>query len=140
MAGWAERKQRALARVHRTFERPAVYLTHAAGTPIPVNVRIHRKQIVDSLPQVDDWSNGAEAMTLADRIIFDRNEVGNVLPNSYVIYRPPSRPVEGYITGPTKPEREGYVWVEVTPISQDDLDALVEQLDTSDPVWRGTLI
>ena len=102
MAGWAERKQRALARVHRTFERPAVYLTHAAGTPIPVNVRIHRKQIVDSLPQVDDWSNGAEAMTLADRIIFDRNEVGNVLPNSYVIYRPPCRPVEGYITGPTK--------------------------------------
>lgn len=116
-----------------------MYLTHAAGSPIPVNVRIHRKQVVDSLPQVDDWSQGAEALTLTDRIIFDQNEVPKVHQRSYVIYKPPGRPVEGYLTGPSKPEREGYIWVEVTPLSDEDMDELLVELDPEDPVWEGTL-
>lgn len=137
MAGHAERKQRALARVHTTFERPAVYLTHAAGLPVTVNVRIHRKQVIENL---DGFTDAAAMLNLTDRIIFNQCEVAKVLHNAYVIYKPPGRPVEGYLTGPSKPEREGYIWVEVSPLSEDDLSAFVAQIDTSDPVWEGILI
>lgn len=112
-------------------------MTHAAGLPVLVNVRIHRKQIVEN---VDAFTDAAAVLNLTDRIIFSQCEVPKVLHNAYVIYKPPGRPVEGYITGPSKPEREGFIWVEVSPLSEEDLAAFIAQIDTSDPLWEGILI
>lgn len=104
-----------------------------------MNVRIHRKQIVAAHDEDGDFTAAASLLTLADRIIFDTREVPQVYGRAYVFYRPPGRPLEGYITGASKPEREGYIWVEVTPLSSEDLDELIAQVDTSHPAWEGTL-
>jgi hypothetical protein len=46
---------------------------------------------------------------------------------------------EAYFTGPSKPERETYIWVEVSEVAQTELTALIVDLDLSDPVWIGVL-
>lgn len=132
MAGWREKKRKALGDVHRSFEIPAVYLTHAAGSPIRVSVRLHLKQI-QSAKEGADWSNSASMLDLTSRVIFSREEIGQVLPHSFVIFGND----EAYLTGPSKPEREGYLWVEVTDVSQDDLATLIASLDLTDPAYAG---
>ena len=135
MAGWREQKRKALGDIHETFEIPAVYLTHAAGTPVRVNVRLHKAQVV-AQNQVDDFSHGASMLDLTNRIIFQQTtDLPNVLNNAYVIFGNS----EAYRTGPSKPERETYLWVEVSEVSQADLTTLLASVDTSDPVWEGII-
>ena len=97
MAGWREQKRAALGDIHRQFEIPAVYLTHAAGIPVRVNVRLHIAPVA-SQNQVDDWSNGATMLDMTNRIVFRESECATVLNNAYVIFGNS----EAYLTGPTK--------------------------------------
>lgn len=134
MAGWREQKRKALADIHETFEIPAVYLTHAAGTPVRVNVRLHQRQIVDE-QLLDDWAAAGKFLDMTNRIIFRKSEVPSVASRSYVIFGNS----EAYITGASKPEREGYIWVEVSEVSQADLSALLAPIDTTGKLWEGIL-
>lgn len=136
MAGWREKKRAMLGDVHKHFEIPAVYLTHATGTPIAVTVRVHRKPIVER-PQFE--TDAAAMLDTADRIIFQKTQLPNspegVLSRAYVILSSD----EAYFTGPSKPEREAYIWVEVSEVAQTELTALIADLDLSDPAWIGVL-
>lgn len=135
MAGWREQKRAALADIHETFELSAVYLTHAAGNPVRVNVRLHKAQVV-AKNQVDDFTHGAAMLDLTNRIIFQQSgALSKVVNNAYVIFSNS----EAYRTGPSKPERETYLWVEVSEVSQADITALLAGIDTSGPVWEGII-
>lgn len=153
MAGWREKKRRMLADVHKHFEIPAVYLTHVTGTPVAVTVRLHRKQIVER-PPIGTSEEVAGMLDIHDRIVFQKSQLPvvpeGVLSKSYVIFGPE----EAYVTGPTMPEREGYIYCEVAETSQADLDALIAAIhDNEDafssafsvafgplpPVWNGIL-
>lgn len=127
---WRERKREHLLPVHQTFSIPAVYLTHAAGTPVPVNVRLHQRPAVIEAQGED----GAGQLTdIVDRVIFDISEVDPVMTNAYVIFSDS----EAYVTGPSRPEREGFVWVEVSTVSKTQVAALLSQVDTSGDEWKG---
>ena len=138
MAGWREKKRVMLGDVHRHFEIPAVYLTHAAGQPVAVTVRLHRKQIVER-PPIGGSDEVAGMFDIHDRIIFQQSQMPvvpeGVLKDAFVIFGPN----EAYRTGASKPERETYFWVEVSEVSQKALDALITQLDLTDPAWVGIL-
>lgn len=137
MGKWRDQKRKMLADVHQHFEVAAVYLTHAAGTPIPVKVRLHQKQIVEKLP--GDFSDGASMLDLHDRIVFEKQQLPavpeGVLKDAFVIFGPS----EAYRTGASKPEREGYIYCEVSAVSQVHLDALIGNLDLANPAYLGVL-
>lgn len=134
MAGWREQKRKSLGHIHGTFEVPAVYLTHAAGTPVRANVRLHIRPVVADV-QVEDWTNAGKMLDTADRIIFRESEVAKVLPKAYVVFGNS----EAYLTGPSKPKRDGFIWVEVSEVSKVDLSALLAATDTDHPAWEGIL-
>ncbi|MER9524089.1 hypothetical protein NKI96_10935 [Mesorhizobium sp. M0292] len=132
MAGWREQKRKSLGDIHETFEIPAVYLTHAAGTPVRVNVRLHKAQI-NQQNKDGDFGQAATLLDLTNRIIFPQTVVPKVFHNAYVIFGNS----EAYRTGPSKPEREGYLWAEVSEVSQADLTTFLGTIDTSGPIWEG---
>ena len=136
MAGWREKKRTMLSDVHNHFEISAVYLTHGTGTPIAVTVRVHRKPIV-ARPQFE--TDAAAMLDTADRIIFQKSQLpvvpDGVMSKAYVILSSS----EAYFTGPSKPERDAYIWVEVSEVAQTELTALIADLDLSDPAWIGVL-
>jgi len=140
MSNWRSIKRKALGQVHATFQVPAVYLTHAAGTPVSVNVRLHTRQITSD-QQVDDWTHAGVVLDMTNRIIFQKTELAAVLPKAFVVVGA----AEVYRTGPTKPEREGFIWCEVSELGTSEITALFDQLATadpdyaSDPVWQGVL-
>lgn len=134
MANWRDIKRKALGDIHRTFELPAVYLTHAAGVPVRVNVRLHQKHVV-SEQLLGELGNAAAMLDMTDRIIFKKSEVAAVLQKAYVIFGNN----EAYRTGPTRPERETYLWTEVSDVSQAELDGLLAQIDKSNPAYDGIL-
>lgn len=134
MAGWREKKRRALARIHKEFEHDAVYLTHAAGNAVAVKVRLHLKQIVGE-QQIDDWTSAGKMLDLHSRIIFKQSEVATPLPRTYVVFSP----TEAYIVGPSKPERETYVWCEVSECPAPELRALLNATDRENPAWGDLL-
>lgn len=137
MAGWREQKRKMLGDVHQHFEIPAVYLTHAAGVPVPVRVRLHQKPVVEKLP--GDFSDGAGIFELSDRIVFRKCQLPEVpegiLKDAFVIFSP----TEAYRTGPSKPEREEYIYCEVGKVLQADLDDLITEIDLYDPAYTGIL-
>ena len=136
MTGWRTTKKAALAVIHRTFQYPAVYLTHAEGTPVPVLVRRHAKHVAPK-QQVGDWADSSSTYDMATRIVFDLAELPAVLPRAFVILSA----TEAYRTGPTKPEREGYVFCEVTDVSQEELTLLLSSpsIDTDAVEWDAVL-
>lgn len=135
MAGWREQKRKSLADIHETFEIPAVYLTHAAGTPVRVTVRLHKAQVALQ-NQADDFRSGATVLDLTNRIVFQQTQLPKVLNNSYVIFGNS----EAYRTGPSKPWREGYLYCEVSEVPQADLTAFLTGVDTTGDVWEGIII
>lgn len=126
-----------LADVHKHFETDVVYLTHVTGTPVRLTARIHRKQIVERPPLGS--TDTAQRFDVADRIIFQKSQLLNpaagLLSKSFIIVNAD----EAYFSGPTKPERDGYIWCEVTEVSASDLEALIAELDLTDPAWEGVL-
>jgi len=138
MARWRDQKRAMLGDVHRHFEIPAVYLTHATGTPVAVTVRLHRKQVAER-PPLGSSDEVAAMLDIHDRVIFQKSQLPyapeGVLSKSYVIFST----TEAYFTGPSKPERETYLWCEVTDVPQAELTTLIGQVDLGDPAWVGVL-
>ena len=131
MAGWRDIKARAKATVHRTFEYPAVYLTHAAGIPIPCNVRVHSKV---SVTQNDfTWPQTSGFLEMDPKIIFDQSEVPNPLPKAYVILSQ----TEIYRVGTPAPFRDGYAAAEVLPLSEPELSVFVAQVNFADAAYAA---
>lgn len=129
--GWREQKRKALADVHRQFQIPAVYVTHKAGSPVAVRVRLHRKHDL-SLASGGDFDMGASNMVLNDRIIFDMSTLTQPLvTTAYVIFSQ----TEGYVTGPASPVRDGYAAVDVTAMERDEITSLLAGFDLTTPVW-----
>ncbi|RWI96439.1 MAG: hypothetical protein EOR22_06680 [Mesorhizobium sp.] len=134
MAGWREQKRKSLGHIHATFELSAVYLTHAAGTPVRVTVRLHKAQVA-SQNQAEDFRNGPTLLDLTNRIVFQLAQLPKVHNKAYVIFGNS----EAYLTGPSQPEREGYVRSDVTEVSQADLTTFLAGIDTTGPVWEGII-
>lgn len=130
MAGWRDIKRKALGQVHETFAIPAVYLTHAAGTPIPLNARLHLKPMVTD--QEGDFSAAATIHDLSSRVVIESSALpSGVLSRAYLIFGNS----EAYITGASRPVRDGFVWVEVSEVPKDELAVLLAKVDHSHPVW-----
>ncbi|UVK46822.1 hypothetical protein BPNPMPFG_002532 [Mesorhizobium sp. AR07] len=134
MAGWREQKRKARGDIHRTFEIPAVYLTHAAGVAVRANVRLHLKQVLSKV-QSRDWLPTASLQDETNRIIFQTIEVAEVLSKAYVILGAS----EAYRTGTTEPEVDGYIQVEVAEVPAAELAALLAATNTTGPAWEGIL-
>lgn len=130
---WREKKRAALAPVHETFSIPAVYLTHAEGTPVPVNVRLHQRPVVASQQGGEDWAGGAQMLDLVDRIVFDATEVPEVVTNAYVLFSDS----EAFRTGASRPQRDGFISVEVSDVTGPQLATLLGKVDTSGDEWKA---
>lgn len=130
MPGWRERKARMLATVHRTFEVEGVYLTHAGGTGVRANCRIHRKPTVDAL-SFADFSDAARSWATEDVLVFDLAQVPNPLPDAFFIVSP----TEGYKLGSAKPAQDGYQYVSVNVMAPTLLNVALSQVDPADPLW-----
>lgn len=119
MGRWREHKAKALAKVHEHFEVPAVYLTHAAGTPMRLMVRVHTR--LNRIENEFTWPNTPGFLDLEPTIIFRESDVnGVVYPNAFVFVGPN----EVYRTSASRPARDGYIPVEVADASADDIAAV----------------
>ena len=122
MAGWRDIKAQARDLVHRTFEVPAIYLTHLDGVPVAVQVRIH----TEVKPPGEDFI----AMEMAPRyefqpsIIFRSSQVSNPAPKGLVIVDAG----EIYRIGTSKPDREGFIEVDMVRLGRSELQTLVPAL------------
>lgn len=132
MAGWRDLNRKALRVVHEKFEVPAVYLTHIGGEPIPVKVRLHQKADQASGYSEFDMGMAGSIATIVDTIIFEASAVsGMVMNNAYVIFGEE----EAYFTGASHPERRGYIRVEVSRVTQKDLNLVLDSFDLDAPEW-----
>lgn len=122
MAGWRDIKAKARNVVHTTFEVPATYLTHMAGIPVSVLVRIHTGF---NQPGEDFTSfEMSPRFEFEPYIIFRMSEVSNPAPRGLVVVDD----TEIYRLGPSRPQREGYIEVDVTRLTKDELETTVPQL------------
>ena len=135
MATWRDIKSKALAKVHSNFQVPAVYWTHAAGTPLAVNVRDHTTQT--STENDNTWVSTPGFYELNPILIFDASELPSVHQKAYVFMGP----TEVYITGTSRPPKDGYIAVDVTPASSNDIAKMLAALDMGNlaAVWDGIL-
>jgi len=129
MSSWRDTKARAKASVHATFGVPAVYLTHAAGTPVPCTIRVHSK--VSPTQNEFTWPQTSGFLEIDPRIIFAEADVPNPLPKSYVIVSQS----EIYRIGTTAPYRDGFAAAEVILLSGQELAAIVGQIDFAAPAY-----
>lgn len=111
MAGWREKKARALAKVHATFEVPAVYLTHAAGTPLRLMIRVHTK--VQRIENEFTWPNAPGFTDIEPTLVFRQSDMphGKVLQESFVFVSAS----EIYRVGPSEPAQDGFIRASVVP-------------------------
>lgn len=130
MADWRALKLKAAGDVHRQFQIPAVYMTHAGGEPVSVRVRLHQKPEAVSGDDTE-YGQAAFRMALVDRIIFEVAEVPSILADAFVIFSD----AEAYMTGSTSPARNGFVTVDVSPARPRDLDRLLDTVDRQHPAW-----
>lgn len=128
---WRDIKARARAMVHRTFQIPAVYLTHAAGVPVRCNVRHHSKVETDQNEFV--WPKTSGLLMISPGIVFDKAEVPSPLPKSFVIIGP----TEIYQIGVVEPFREAYAKADVTTLALDKCAALLAQVDATNEAYLG---
>ena len=132
MANWRDMNRKALGDVHRQFQIPAVYLSHAGGIPVPVRVRLHRKAEQANGYSEFEFGMAANVATMSDTVIFDAAAVeGIVLSSAYIIFSAD----EAYNTGASWPERRGYIRVEVSAMTKGELAKLLSAVDTTAPEW-----
>ena len=132
MVNWRDLNRKALGDVHRQFQIPAVYLSHAGGIPVPVRVRLHRKAEQANGYSEFEFGMAANVATMSDTIIFEAAAVkGIVLNSAYIIFSAD----EAYNTGASWPERRGYIRVEVSTMSKGELAKLLNAVDTTAPEW-----
>ena len=125
MGLWRDHKRKARADIHATFDLPAVYLTHTAGTPVPCNVRVHSK----ISPNQTDFAfpHTAGYLEIDPYIIFDGLEVPKPLKNAYVF----ASDSEIYRVGVAEPHREQFIKADVNRLPPDECAALVVSLAQS---------
>lgn len=132
MARWRDIKANALGRVHETFVVPAVYLTHTAGTPVRVGIRVHTKQ--SRVENEFTWPNTPGYLELAPHVIFAEAQVSKPAHKSFVFVSPN----EVYRLGASKPAKDGYVPVEVVPASKAEIDSVTQPfIGQFGPEWEG---
>lgn len=136
MAAWRDIKAKQKTAVHRTFQVPAVYLTHDEGLPVRIMVRIHRKPTVDRLTFAD-FSDAAAGYVAEDIVVFDLAEIAKPSPDAFLIV---SRE-EAYKLGAAKPRQDGYMHVSVNEMAPKMIDDLLyrAKADPLDPVWQGII-
>lgn len=136
MAGWRDIKAKALAKVHDTFECPAVYLpTMAAVAAVRVNVRVHAK----IAPRENEFIfPGVSPMAeMTPKIVFRKDQVAMTRPNGLVIVSP----TEIYRLGAAEPARFGYAKVECVQLDAEECARTVANLGTvTGPTWEGILL
>lgn len=117
MPGWREKKALGLAKVHATFEVPAVFLTHAAGTPLRVMIRVHTK--VQRIENEFTWPNAPGFTDIEPTLVFRQSDLpgGKVLQESFVFVSAS----EIYRIGPSEPAQDGYVRASVVPAQTADV-------------------
>lgn len=122
MAGWRDIKAQARDLIHRTFEVPAIYLTHLDGVPVAVQVRIHTNI---SIPGEDfTGMEMSPRFEFQPKIIFRTVEVPNPAPKGLVIVDA----TEIYRIGTSRPDREGYTEVDMVRVGRDELKVIVPRL------------
>lgn len=122
MVGWREIKAQARDLVHRTFEVPAIYLTHLDGVPVTVQVRIHS---MISVPGEDFVSmEMSPRFEFQPKIIFRTSQVPNPAPKGLVIVDA----TEIYRIGTSRPDREGYTEVDMVKLGRSELQTMVPAL------------
>lgn len=134
MASWRTIKGKALGHVHKTFVVPAVYLTHAAGTPLRVGVRVHTKQ--SRVENEFTWPNGPGFLELEPKLIFNASEVAKPANLAFVFVSP----TEIYRLGPSRPHRDGYIAVDVTEAKDADVATAVATFEADgydEDIWGG---
>lgn len=133
MSRWRDIKAKARASVHTNFEVPAVYLTHATGTPLLCGVRIHTK--ISPVENEFTWPSMPGYLDIDPYVIFQMNQVSKPLSNSYLIVSPE----EVYKLGVSEPSREGFIKTMVVPLKENEIASLLEEVDTTDPVFEGII-
>lgn len=133
MPSWRDIKAKGLARVHKTFVVPAVYVTHAAGTPLRVGVRVHTK--ISRTENEFTWPNAPGFTEIDPRIVFDVSEVAEPVQRAFVFVSAS----EVYLTGTAQPEREGYMAVSVVEAKPHEVAAFLDAFGPLGPEWDGIL-
>ena len=132
MVKWRDIKSKMLGHVHKTFEVPAVYLTHSAGTALRVTVRVRTRQ--SRVENEFTWPNTPGYLELDPSVVFDTSEVAKPAPNAFLFVGAS----EVYRIGAAKGVRDGYVAVEVTEAKDTDIAAVLAPLGgTFDDTWSG---
>jgi hypothetical protein len=135
MAGWRDIKAKALAKVHDTFECPAVYLPAGnAFVATRVDVRIHSK--VGSIENEFIWPGASPVTEIQPKIVFRRDQMPMTRANALVVVSAG----EIYRLGPAEPDRAGYFKVECVRLTADECQVAVAQLGpVSGATWEGIL-
>jgi hypothetical protein len=133
MSRWRDIKAKARAAVHDNFEVPAVYLTHTAGIPVSCDVRIHSK----IAPQQNEftWPSMPGYLEIDPYVIFNKVQVETPLSNSLLIVSNS----EVYRLGVSEPSREGFIKTMVVPLKENEVTALLGQIDTDNAAYEGIL-
>lgn len=135
MAGWRDIKARVLAKVHDTFECPAVYLpAMASAVATRVNVRVHAK--ISQRENEFIWPAASPLVEATPKLVFRKDQLSMVRQNALVILSPS----EIYRLGAAEPERFGYYRVECVQLSSEECASAIASLGpVMGPTWEGVL-
>lgn len=135
MAGWRDIKAKALAKVHDTFECPAVYLpTVSAALATRVEVRVHSK--IGAIENEFVWPGASPITEIQPRLVFRKDQLAMTRQNALVIVSAS----EIYRLGPAEPDRAGYFKAESVRQSPEECQVILATLGpVSGPIWEGVL-
>lgn len=125
MGNWRSIRALARAQVHRTFEQAAVYLTHAAGTPVACSVRVHARVL--PLDMGHDFDDASQYVDIAPKVLFPP-QGPRPLRNALVFV---SRAEIYRLGAPETPDRDGYTRVEASRLDASEATATVAALDAA---------
>ncbi len=123
------------AKVHDTFECPAVYLpSNAPDLATRVNVRLHIK----ISPQENEfvWAGASSMLEANPRIVFRKDQLSMTRQNATIIVSSG----EMYRLGAAEPERLGYYKVDCTRLTAEECATMLTAIGVvSGPTWEGIL-
>lgn len=126
-----------MAKVHKTFECPAVYLPTTpapAVTGIRIDVRVHAK--IAPIENEFIWPGTSPVSELTPRLVFRKDQIAMTRQNAIVVLSA----TEMYRLGPADPDRFGYYKVEAIRLTaQECQTALAAIGDPAAPEWEGIL-
>lgn len=135
MPDWRKHRDKALAKVHAHTSVPAVYLTHAAGNPVRLDVQVHVQ--LQRHENEFTFVSTPGLLDLTPRLEFQMSQLptSKVMQNACVFVSA----TEVYFTGPSRPARDGYMEVEVTEADADTIARFTAPFiaDGFGPEWDG---